>query len=163
MEILIVRHGKAEERALHRGDAGRRLTPAGRRDMARVAKGIADLVPRLAVIATSPLVRAQETAAILARRYDGMNVAELSALAPGAAPAAIAEWLGDQPADAVIALVGHEPDLGLLASYLVSGAKRSFMPLKKAGACLIECGGAPVPGAGQLRWMLPPKVLRALA
>jgi phosphohistidine phosphatase len=120
------------------------------------------VVPRLDPIVSSPLVRAHETAAILARRYDGIQVVELAALAPGGASAALVEWLGDQAADAAIALVGHEPDLGLLASYLVSGVKRSFMPFKKAGAGLIECDATPAAGAGQLRWLLPPKALRAL-
>ena len=81
MRLLIIRHGKAEERSgslTHRHqDAERRLTDAGRKDMRKAAKGLREIAPKIDVLATSPLVRARETADIIAhaerreRRYRG--------------------------------------------------------------------------------------------
>ncbi len=167
MKLLLVRHAKAESRLVRglsrKNDERRRLTPGGRRDMAKVAKGLKRLVPAIDVLATSPLVRARETAEVLARRYDRDDIAEVAALSPGAEPKALAEWLRDQPQDALIALVGHEPDLGGFAGYLLTGRRETFLPLKKGGACLIDLANGPAAGGGRLEWLLPPGALRKLA
>jgi len=60
-----------------------------------------------------------------------------------------------------LALVGHEPDLGELAAKLLGA--RGMVEFKKGGVCLIDVDGATPGGPGTLRWMLPPKALRALA
>lgn len=167
MKVLLVRHAKAEARPLlgmlAKHDARRALTPEGRKDMAKVAKGLKRLVSSVDVLASSPLVRARETADVLVKRYDAAERAELPALAPGENPAALLDWLGAQPREAVVALVGHEPDLGVLAGFLLTGKRASFMPFKKAGACLIDFPEAPAAGAGRLEWLLPPGALRKLA
>ncbi len=167
MKLLLVRHAKAAPRprsgVLRKHDERRRLTPDGRRDMAKAAKGLKRLVPAIDVLATSPLVRARETAEILARRYDHDGIADVAALAPGAEPKALVEWLRGQPQDALIALVGHEPDLGGFAGYLLTGRRETFLPLKKGGACLIDLAGGPAAGGGRLEWLLPPGALRKLA
>ena len=59
-----------------------------------------------------------------------------------------------------LVLVGHEPDLGVLAGMMI-GAGRT-LPLKKAGACAIEFMGPPAAGTGQLLWYVPPRILRRL-
>jgi phosphohistidine phosphatase len=163
MQVLIIRHAKAEARSLlGLRDAARALTGEGRRDMRKVAKGIEALVPDLKVLATSPLVRAVQTAEILTRCYRKLKAVECAALAPGRGPKAVLEWLGKQPSQATIGLVGHEPDLGELASCLLAGNGQSFIPLKKAGACLIELDAMPDPGQGRLLWLLTPAQLRKL-
>ena len=63
-------------------------------------------------------------------------------------------WLRAQPADATLALVGHEPDLGQLAGWLLSGRKTGFVQFKKGAAALIEFSGAPAAGKGTLAWLL---------
>ncbi len=165
--MLLVRHAKAEPRPrlglLRKHDERRRLTPGGRRDMAKVAKGLKRLVPAIDVLATSPLARARETAEVLARRYDHDDVAEVAALSPGSEPQALVEWLRGQPKGALVALVGHEPDLGGFAGYLLTGRRESFLPLKKGGACLIDLADGPAAGGGRLEWLLPPGALRKLA
>jgi phosphohistidine phosphatase len=163
MQVLIIRHAKAEKRSLlGLRDAARALTDEGRRDMRKVARGIEALVPDLSVLATSPLVRAVQTAEIVTRRYRKLKAVECAALAPGRGPKAALEWLGKQPGEATVGLVGHEPDLGELASWLLAGGEQSFMPLKKAGACLIEFDATPDPGQGRLLWLLTPAQLRRL-
>lgn len=164
MFVLIIRHAKAEPRtvlgSIGKKDATRPLTDTGRKDMRKAAKGLRTLVPEIDVIAASPLVRAQETAAIISERYDAMPVTELAPLAPGGAKQAVLDWLRDQPESATIALVGHEPDLGILASWLLSGRQESFISFKKGAGCLIELTDRPEAGAGRLAWLLPPAALR---
>lgn len=164
MQILIIRHAKAGQRGLlgfvGKKDAARPLTDAGRRDMRKVARGLLKLVPEIDVLATSPLVRARETADIVSGRYDDIPVMELAPLAPGGSKEDVLAWLRDQKATATVALVGHEPDLGILASWLLSGGAESFLSLKKSAACLIEMAEKPTPGSGKLEWLLPPAALR---
>ena len=165
MKILIVRHARAEERrllGLLRKDAARPLTPDGRKDMAKTAKGLKQLVSDLRVLATSPLVRAKQTAQILAERYD-TQVTEVTELLPGADPDKLLAWLRKQPLAATVALVGHEPDLSALAGWFLTGRKESFVLFKKGAACLIDFSeGGPVPGRGRLEWLIQPGALRKL-
>ncbi len=166
MKVLLVRHAKAEPRprlGLLRKNDERPLTSGGRKDMAKAAKGLKRLVPAIDVLATSPLARARETAEVLARRYDHDDIVDVAALSPGGEPQALVEWLRGQRKDAVVALVGHEPDLGGFAGYLLTGRRESFLPFKKGGACLIDLADGPVADGGRLEWLLPPGALRKLA
>jgi phosphohistidine phosphatase len=87
------------------------------------------------------------------------RVDTLEALSPGGSTRKIFEALATHRADASIVVVGHEPDLGALAGTLIgTGA----LPLKKAGACAIECEGKAAPGTGELTWFIPPRLLRRL-
>ncbi len=162
MQVLIIRHAKAGQRGLL-GFLGKKDTPltdAGRKDMRKAAKGLQSLVPEIDVLATSPLARARETADIVSKRYDDLPVMELAPLAPGGSKEEVLAWLREQKPSATVALVGHEPDLGILASWLISGGTRSFLSLKKGAACLIEMTEKPAPGSGNLEWLLPPTALR---
>ena len=164
MKVLIVRHAKAEQRAplglLRKKDSERALTPGGRRDMARAAKGLKRLLPEINILAASPLARAKETAQILSECYDHIEVTELPLLSPGTKPAALLTWLREQQHDATVALVGHEPDLAILASYLLTGREESRLLLKKGACCLIDLPDRSA--AGKLEWLLQPGALRKL-
>lgn len=114
----------------------------------------------LARILTSPLVRAAETAQILAETCEGgVEVESFDALAPGHSFRTVIERLAKLPADETVALVGHEPDLGKLAGVLLIGAPAA-LPLKKAGACVISFDGPVTAGTGHLEWFLTPGMLR---
>jgi phosphohistidine phosphatase len=84
----------------------------------------------------------------------------LPALAPGGPPPKVAEAIAGHRAPAGVALVGHEPDLGELAAWLI-GAKAP-LPFKKGGICRIDLAGPVAARAGQLVWFATPKMLRAL-
>src|SRR5687768_2714086 len=128
MNVLVIRHAIAEERERFaktgKADALRPLTRAGRRKMRRAARGIARLVPKLNVIGTSPLTRAAQTAEIVATAYAESGgatrpkVRDVAAMAPGKSLSAVLEWLREQRDDATVALVGHEPHVGQLVSWL---------------------------------------------
>jgi phosphohistidine phosphatase len=166
MFILLVRHAKAEARSLlglgAKRDVRRPLTDAGRKRMRRAAKALRRLVPAIDVIASSPLIRARKTAEIVAGQYDNMAVVDLMPLSPGGSEQELLDWLREQHQDASVVLVGHEPDLGFLASWLLTGKKSAFTPLRKGAACLIRFDEAPAAGGGVLEWMLIPKLLDKL-
>ncbi len=164
MQVLIIRHGKAEERGLLKRDALRPLTPEGRKDMRKAARGLRALLDPPAVLAASPLVRARQTAEIVQTVFAGPEqLTELAQLAPGTPAKELLAWLTTQPRDATVALVGHEPDLSALVGYLLTGHERSLLELKKGAACLVEFGTRARAGEGRLLWALTAKQLRALA
>jgi len=166
VELLLVRHAIAEDRevfaATGRDDAQRPLTAEGIRKMKRTARGLHEVVPSIDLLVSSPFIRANETAEIIRREYDLDRVETARELEPGTSLPDVATWLG-QLDQQVVAIVGHEPQLGRLVTYLITGSERSGVELKKGGACLIEFEGEPSAGRGRLRWAIPPGILRDLA
>jgi phosphohistidine phosphatase len=154
MQLVLIRHARAVERALFKRDRTRALTEDGRRRMRRAARGLHAILPGLTHIATSPLLRARQTAEIVAAVSAGVDTVLLPALAPGGAPRTVLAWLRTQPHNAQLALVGHEPDLGRLASWLLAGRFSGFVQFKKGAAALIEFADAPAAGKGTLAWLL---------
>jgi phosphohistidine phosphatase len=115
-------------------------------------------------LASSPLVRAKQTAEILRQAYGAeLKVTEIAALEPAKPVNAVLHWLQGQPAEATVALVGHEPQLGMLVSWLLSGDQRVFTPLRKGSACLLEFQKEIKAGGATLVWMLKPSHLRGLS
>jgi phosphohistidine phosphatase len=164
VKLLIVRHGPAGKRgeweAQGRDDSLRPLTPKGKKVVRRAAAGIVSLVPTVDILATSPWTRAAETAEILAREY-GRGIEEVEQLTSEHKPEDLMPWLREQQRnDAVVAVVGHEPHLGQLVGYLLTGRSVSFVNLKKGGACLLEMETAAKPGTGVLQWLLTDQELR---
>jgi phosphohistidine phosphatase len=165
MQLLVIRHAiaMAQEGFASSGadDALRPLTDEGRRKMAAGAKGIRELVPTLDVLAASPLVRAQQTAAIVAEAYGDVRVVTTPSLRPDSAPKEFLAWLKTQKGD-VVAVVGHEPHLGMLVTWLMTGLTESRVPLRKGGACLLELAAPPREGDAMLQWALTPSQLRRM-
>jgi len=163
--LLLVRHAIAEDRGEFarsgRPDGERPLTAKGIRRMRLAARGLREELAELAVLATSPLVRAVETAEILAEAFDGIRVERVNALAQGP-PDAVLAWYRGVAEAGTVAAVGHEPYLGAWASWLLAGPAADFVAFKKGGACLLEFPGRIEPGGAVLRWHLGPSQLRAL-
>jgi phosphohistidine phosphatase len=167
MNLLVIRHAIAEERAPGDGpDELRRLTSDGRRKMRRVARGLRHEVGALRLVATSPLVRAVETARIVADEYGMSEIEVLEELAPGVPLEGALGWIDEHWKRSremtPVAIVGHEPHLGSLVTWLLSGRETSFLELRKGGACLLEFASSPAPGNATLRWMLAASQLRGL-
>ena len=113
-------------------------------------------------IFTSPLVRARQTADLLAARLpEHPPVKPVDELAPGHEIAQVIAELGKRVKRRRVAIVGHEPDLGELAAALL-GAQRA-LPFRKGGVCRIDVDGLGSTRAGTLIWFLPPKILRKAA
>ena len=83
-------------------------------------------------------------------------------LLPEAQPAEGIGLIQDLPPESCVICIGHEPQLGMAASALLSGRASASFPLKKAGACLMELPIPAKPGRGVLRWWLTPGQLRAM-
>ena len=167
MHLLIVRHGVAEDReefaASGQDDSQRPLTKDGRKKMRRGAAGLALAAPAIDVLATSPFVRATETADIVAAAFHRPTTHSVEALTPERTAAEFVDWMHTIDGGDVVAAVGHEPHLGRLVSWLVSARKQPFLELKKGGACLLDLGPAPLAGSTRLEWVLTAKQLRQLA
>jgi|SRR5579871_1672549 len=162
MQLILIRHGIAEDRAPGIDDAGRSLTKEGRGRMARIARGLHRSVDTIDVLASSALRRAQETAKIVAKAYDEMEITTVDALAPDESLEDVLEWLRRQHANVTVAAVGHEPQLGQLATWLLTGNRESHVVFRKGGVCLLEFDGRPSAGTGQLLWAMPPALLSKL-
>ena len=166
MKVLVIRHAIAEDREVFaetgRDDAMRPLTAEGARKMRRAARGLRQIVPVIDELVASPLTRANETAEIVRREYEIDRVETADVLRPGTSLDEGVSWLAQRTGD-VVAIVGHEPHLSRLTTYLISGVDRSGIQLKKGGASLISFEDTPARGAGCLNWSVPPGLLRDLA
>lgn len=160
MQLALLRHGVAEDLGPSTGwqDGPRRLTDEGRRRMRLAAQGMARLGLEFDAVVTSPLTRCAQTADIVCDVLGGTARAD-ERLKPGMAADALVFLLMEQPLDASILVCGHQPDLSHATAELVSGGAVEF---KKGGLALIDLD-VPRAGAGILRALYPPSVLRALA
>ena len=164
----MIRHAIAEPlgTADQFSDENRSLTEEGRDRMRDVVKGLKKLGVQLDLILTSPLVRAVQTAEIVAHSL-GMNKKEIrqtTALSPGATVEQLFAEIKNGKGVESIAVVGHQPDLGHLISKIVqSDAGVLSIQLKKGGICCINISETVPTLRGDLIWFLTPKQLRMLA
>lgn len=161
--LYLVRHAIAEPRgSAWPDDTKRPLTHRGMARMREAVSGLDAAGIEINVVLTSPLVRARQTAEILARGLTSVPTVEVTnALLPGQPPARMAEALGGHARSKSVALVGHEPGLGELAAWLLGA--REPLPFKKGGICRIDVPSLPPVPPGQLIWFALPKMLRAMA
>jgi phosphohistidine phosphatase len=152
-ELLLFRHGIAEERGGPTPEPLRALTPAGIRRTTAVAERLALLGIRADQLISSPLVRARQTAEIAVAAGLAGQLEIDGALAPDGDVLALVRSSGAER----LMLVGHEPDLGQLACQVL-GAPAGTVTLKKAGLAVIVLQPTP-----SLRLLLAPKVLLAAA
>ena len=171
MNLLVIRHAIAEDKerfaATGRNDDLRPLTDEGRTKMRRAAEGLRLVVGRIAHLASSPLVRARETAEIVAPALGVARVEIVDALRPDRSYDELLEWLQaiavpNDDDDRIVGIVGHEPHLSGLVTWLMTGTDDSRIELKKGAACLLRLDHAPEQGQAMLRWSLTPSQLRGL-
>jgi phosphohistidine phosphatase len=162
LELYLIRHGLAAERGEdYPDDSKRPLTHEGIARLRKEAKALDSLDVAFDLILSSPLVRARQTADILAEAMKSKPpVATTDALTPAGGPAAVVQELGRHMKKARLALVGHEPNMGELAAHL-TGAKVP-LPFKKGAICRIDFSVFPPKGKGQLVWFVTPRMLRKI-
>ena len=161
MEIYLIRHAIAEERGEEWPDDDLRpLTEEGVQRFSEAAQGLLAFETPPERILASPLVRARQTAELLAAAmHPRAPLTVMEELAPGNPPDSVLAKVRKLDGSGPVALVGHEPDLGHLAAHIV-GASRAF-PFKKGAMCRIDVVWGRPP-RGTLVWFLPPKALRRL-
>jgi phosphohistidine phosphatase len=163
VELYLVRHAIAAARGPSwPEDEARPLTDRGISRFTRAVAGLALLELGIDLVLTSPLVRARQTADVLAAGLaERPPVRVVEALSPGHAPGHVLAELARVRRGRRVALVGHEPDLGELAAWLV-GATRA-VPMKKGSVCRIDVRSLSAEPAGTLVWLATPRMLRQLA
>jgi phosphohistidine phosphatase len=157
MEIHFLRHGPAGPAAPGGGarDRERPLTPEGSLLVASVGQGLRRLGLRFDAIASSPLLRARQTADLIADALgERERVLVTDALSMGFSLGDLAELVKAHRTAERFLLVGHEPDLSCVAGELIGGGCLRFRKASIARVDLDEVS----PGAGRLRWLLEPEM-----
>ena len=158
MIVVFIRHGTAEKEKSHDGDAQRALTPVGQEKFTRAAAGIARLLSGKAglFLWSSPLVRARQTAEILAEQIGLSKPVRCTFLAePSWGNVVVA--LRALPADACVLLVGHEPMLSMWCEDLCG----AHLPFCRGAAAAVKLPDT-ASGQGELLWFLQPRALRRI-
>ena len=160
LELYLVRHGVAAERGKDWPDDSKRpLTADGIARLRRAARGLDAIGVTFDQIVTSPLVRARQTADVLAEELKGKPpITATDALAPaGSSTAVVQELVARAPR---ASRRRPRTQLGELAAQLIGA--RTPLEFKKGGVCRIDFDMLPPKGGGMLRWFLTPKILRSL-
>jgi phosphohistidine phosphatase len=162
VQLYLVRHGIAEDRSdAWPDDTKRPLSDDGMSRLRKSARGLERLGVSFDVILTSPLVRTRQTADIVAAELDPHpHIVPIESLAPGGTFQTILADIEKHGRRGRVALVGHEPGLGELASRLIGS--RHPIEFKKGAFCRIDVDRLPPTAPGDLRWFLTPKILRNL-
>jgi phosphohistidine phosphatase len=153
--IYIVRHAIAEDVSHSGRDEDRALTAEGRKKMKRAARGLASIGVAPATLLASPLVRAQQTAEIVVEALPQLKVETCELLAPGVDERALTKLLNGACAGRDVMLVGHEPDLGELLSFWLTGSRGGVETRFKRGAvACVASGTLPPMGKAVLEWFM---------
>ncbi len=158
MDIYLIRHADA----LPLGVAGvtqdedRPLSEEGMMQAKSLAPALQRRGVQPSLVLTSPLLRARQTAEGMLRHWNppAPELDVCDCLSAGARPKELARLLRNWGGDRV-ALVGHEPDLGRFAGWLIGG-KKTHINLAKAGVASISCDGEPRKRTGSLVWLVTP-------
>lgn len=154
MRLYFFRHGIAEDSLDNSmSDFSRPLTPKGEQRTREAAQMLKAFDLKVTRLYSSPLVRAQQTAALLGEIL-GVTVAERDEVGPGFSLEAVAELIQDFNDDDAIMFVGHEPDFSAAVSRLIGGGD---VVMKKGGLARVDVLTRE-PLMGRLVWLLPPKV-----
>jgi len=154
MELILLRHGKAEPHGHPAGDAARALVAKGREQARRAARFLAAADGLPEIVLTSPLVRALQTA------EEFCEAAGLSAplvqgwLASGMPPESAAAELAAFADYRRIAIVGHEPDFSSLVEWLIGGG-----PVEVKKGALVSLDIRPPTRRGTLKYLIPPGLM----
>ena len=166
MNLFLLRHGHAVERDEfdYVRDGLRPLTPRGKKQLRAVTAAARAMGLHFDAIWSSPLVRARQTAEIVAA---GMYLKQPLSLVDELKPGGDARQLIQKIArpDKVLEnllLVGHEPDLGGLISLLVTGHAGAGFALKKSGLAKLETEKLRAAKCATLAWLLTPAQLKLM-
>lgn len=151
MDLVIIRHARAAEPVID--DARRTLTPRGRRDALRLGERLRRAGVRFDALVVSPLLRAVETAELVAVGLDFEGQLEVALeLRPQSLPRDVLDEVVAPRAELeTVALVGHQPLLGELLGHLLQRAVPE--PARPSAVCLRWHGGDE---PAELRWVLRP-------
>ena len=166
MNLYLFRHGIAVERGLpgYEDDSQRPLTSKGAARIYRIAQAVKQLGVEFDLILSSPYVRAQQTAQIIASYYGIEENLRLSEnLVPGTPPSTLIGEIHETYATALsILVVGHEPYLGALSGTLLAGDEKVALAFKKGGLCKFSIDELIYGRCASLDWLITPKLMLSL-
>ncbi|HEX9024681.1 MAG TPA: histidine phosphatase family protein [Geobacteraceae bacterium] len=152
MKLVIVRHGAAVDRSAAVSEESRYLTPEGRVFFRKTARTMMKNGSEPGIIVTSPLVRAVQTADILAEvlSFSGPLVVR-EELRPGFGVAELHQLLDDYRTADELVLVGHEPDLSGIVAFLTT--RPGGVNFRKGTAFRLKIDPANLPQSTVFKWL----------
>jgi len=156
MQIYLLRHGNALEQDFD--DISRPLSDRGKEEIKCAAKILVEQKARINSIFTSPLLRAQQTTAIVNQALMIKELVTTEYLVPGTDQRQIIDELNRKSLSGVL-LVGHEPHLNSFISLLISGSRGVNITIGKGSLALIDSPAPIKPGSGILRWLISPEFM----
>jgi phosphohistidine phosphatase len=161
MKLYFIRHATATDIALN--DAARELTEEGRDEAGIAGVALAKLGVQPSPIFTSPLIRARQTAEIVAKelKYKG-EVQTIEELTNDTSTAELIRFLKRFEEEKEIALVGHAPGLSIHVAALIGAKNHEGLPLGKGGIACVELDELRA-GKGELRWLMRQGQLKRIA
>ena len=166
MNFFLLRHAIAMERDAFdfASDSERPLTAKGKNQLSHVTAAMRMMKLRFDLILSSPLVRARQTAEIVAEDLKlKRRLLFEPELKPGGNPRKLIENLLRKKSTAEdFLLVGHEPELSDLISLLVTGGPGGGFALKKAGLVKLEITRLRPEKCAILAWQLTPALMKRL-
>jgi phosphohistidine phosphatase len=157
MLLCLLRHAEAE--VLAASDRARRLTPKGEEQAERVGKFCRKQGIAPAVILTSPVTRALQTAKLVAKSLADAELIEVPWAQCGMDPWAAMDELKAYAKFPSLMLVGHQPDLGALAAVLLGMDNVQHLHVRKALLAAIDASHGLSTGAGVLQFFVPVKLM----
>ena len=164
MKLLIMRHGIAAEREEWKAaDELRPLTSEGIEKTRRAVMGLCAIwnEEQIALIASSPLLRATQTAEIA---HEALKVKSEIAIWPELEHASFAPLTARLKTHHQSTLmVGHEPGLSQFVSQLLTGSAHGLsIAWKKAAVCALDVEFSEDELKARLLWFATPKQLRVM-
>ncbi len=158
MEIYLLRHGIAESTKAGQADEERALTGEGRDKLRRVLKRARGAGAAPAVVLSSPLRRAVETAEVAAAvlGYAG-DIVRTRALVPDASPHDAWEEIRSHKDAPAVLLAGHEPFMSSMLAFLLDSPALQ-VDMKKAALARVDCDTFGARPKCVLKWMLTPGI-----
>lgn len=159
MRLLFLRHAiAAPNEHGDMPDEARPLTAEGRRSFEQTAKALARVMKKPRAILTSPLLRARQTADIVAHAWGAEAPIIAPALVKGSWPG-ICRALAPYKNDDAVALVGHETWISTITAQLLDSKSHRCFDYRKGGVALIDVESL-ARGRGTLQWFIPPRLFR---
>jgi phosphohistidine phosphatase len=149
MKLYLLRHGKADWPNWNKPDDERPLTSEGKKEAHRMAKLLEAMKIKPALVLSSPLPRAWQTAEIVAEQLN-VRLEEEEMIGKGFNAAALRKMI-ERNAGEDLMVVGHEPDFSAVIRALTGGDVK----LAKGAIARVDLeAGAKT---GRLIWLIPPK------
>jgi phosphohistidine phosphatase len=164
MELFFMRHAEAEPRDRYATDQQRPLTSTGGETQRRVARVLTPLLQPLDYLLSSPILRARQTADIMAEALQFVGqIEETNVLGEACTIGAVLSLLQGYPDSARLLCIGHEPDMSRLSAVLLDGEGHSTLAFQPGSVIGLTFRRHPEPGRGSLRVFLRPADILLIA